>query len=119
MALSAEAAEITEHLMKHGCSNVVGAYVHGWTVIEQCRSYCRGCTGTTQWLTEEQSKKLPKNKLEEVESELADTLIYLIRLADKLDINLLTAAQNKIEVNECKYPVERVKGSAEKYTEYI
>jgi len=39
-----------------------------------------------QWLTEEQSKNLPKDKLEEVETELADTLIYLIRLADKLDI---------------------------------
>jgi hypothetical protein len=50
--------------------------------------------------------------------ELADTLIYLIRLADKLDINLMTAAQSKIEVNERKYPVEKVKGSAEKYTEY-
>ncbi|NOQ69848.1 MAG: nucleotide pyrophosphohydrolase [Gammaproteobacteria bacterium] len=39
-----------------------------------------------QWLTEEQSKNLPKDKLEEVETELADTFIYLIRLADKLDI---------------------------------
>jgi dCTP diphosphatase len=52
-------------------------------------------------------------------TELADTLIYLIRLADKLDINLITAAQRKIEVNERKYPVEKVKGSAEKYTEYV
>ena len=50
---------------------------------------------------------------------LADTLIYLIRLADKLDINLITAAQRKIEVNERKYPVEKVKGNAEKYTEYV
>ncbi len=43
----------------------------------------------------------------------------LICLADKLDINLITAAQNKIEVNEWKYPVEKAKGSAEKYTEYV
>jgi hypothetical protein len=50
--------------------------------------------------------------------ELADTLIYLIRLADKLDINLITAAQSKIEVNERKYPVEKARGSAKKYTEY-
>jgi hypothetical protein len=49
---------------------------------------------------------------------LADTLIYLIRLADKLDINLITAAQRKIEVNERKYPVEKAKGSAEKYRVY-
>ena len=54
-----------------------------------------------QWLTEEQSKNLPKEKLEEVETELADTLIYLIRLADKLEIDLLAAAQSKIEINEC------------------
>ena len=72
-----------------------------------------------QWLTEEQSKNLPKDKLAEVETELADTLIYLIRLADKLDINLITAAQNKIDVNERKYPVEKARGSAEKYTEYV
>ena len=72
-----------------------------------------------QWLTEEQSKNLPEDKLEEVETELADTLIYLIRLADKLDINLTTAAQRKIEVNERKYPVDKAKGSAKKYTEYV
>ena len=71
-----------------------------------------------QWLTEEQSKNLTQDKLKEVETELADTLIYLIRLADKLDINLITAAQSKIEVNEQKYPVDKAKGSAEKYTVY-
>ena len=70
-----------------------------------------------QWLTEEQSKNLPQNKLEEVETELADTLIYLIRLADKLDIDLVAAAERKIEVNEGKYPVEKAKGNAKKYTE--
>ena len=70
-----------------------------------------------QWLTEDQSKNLSKNKLEEVETELADTLIYLIRLADKLDIDLLSVAQNKIEVNEKKYPVAKSKGNAKKYTE--
>ncbi|MDX2504833.1 MAG: nucleotide pyrophosphohydrolase [Gammaproteobacteria bacterium] len=70
-----------------------------------------------QWLTEEQSKNLPKDKLDEVETELADTLIYLIRLADKLDIDLLAAAQSKIEVNEQKYPVDKAKGNAKKYTE--
>ena len=71
-----------------------------------------------QWLTEEQSKNLPQNKLDEVATELADTLIYLIRLADKLDIDLLTAAQSKIEINEQKYPVDKAKGNAKKYTEF-
>jgi len=70
-----------------------------------------------QWLTEEQSKNLPKDKLEEVETELADTLIYLIRLADKLDIDLLAAANSKIEHNEQKYPIDKAKGNAKKYTE--
>jgi len=70
-----------------------------------------------QWLTEEQSKNLPQDKLDEVETELADTLIYLIRLADKLDIDLLAVAQSKIEVNEQKYPVDKAKGNAKKYTE--
>ncbi len=70
-----------------------------------------------QWLTEEQSKNMQKDKLEEVEAEIADTLIYLIRLADKLDIDLLAASYNKIEVNQRKYPVAKAKGNAKKHTE--
>lgn len=70
-----------------------------------------------QWLTEEQSKRLPQEKFDEVKTELADTLIYLIRLADKLDIDLLAAALSKIEINEQKYPVDKAKGNAKKYTE--
>jgi dCTP diphosphatase len=70
-----------------------------------------------QWLTEEQSKTLPEDKLAEVETELADTLIYLIRLADTLDIDLINAAENKIDINEKKYPVDKAKGNAKKYTE--
>jgi NTP pyrophosphatase (non-canonical NTP hydrolase) len=71
-----------------------------------------------QWLTEEESNNLPQNKLDEVKTELADTLIYLIRLADKLDIDLLVAAKNKIENNKQKYPVDKAKGNAKKYTEF-
>ncbi len=70
-----------------------------------------------QWLTEEQSKNLSIKKLLEVETELADTLIYLIRLADKLNINLLTAAEKKIDINKQKYPIDKAKGNAKKYTE--
>ena len=72
-----------------------------------------------QWLTEQQSQNLPQEKLNEVETELADTLIYLIRLADKLDIDLLEAADKKLKLNEEKYPAEKVRGSAKKYTEYV
>jgi len=71
-----------------------------------------------QWLTEEQSKNLPRNKLDEVATELADTLLYLVRLADKLEIDLLAAALAKIELNEKKYPVEKSRGNAKKYTEF-
>lgn len=71
-----------------------------------------------QWLSEEQSASLPPDKLAEVEQELADILIYLIRTADKLDIDLIRAAQRKIELNEEKYPPNKVRGSSRKYTEY-
>ncbi len=70
-----------------------------------------------QWLTEDQSKSLPKDKLEEVETELADTFIYLTRLADELDIDLMDAAFKKIKQNEIKYPADKVRSSAKKYTE--
>lgn len=71
-----------------------------------------------QWLTEEQSRNLSQDKLDKVSSELADTLLYLIRLADKLDIDLMKAALNKIELNGKKYPVDQSRGNAKKYTEF-
>ena len=71
-----------------------------------------------QWLTEEQSTQLSPDKLAEVEEELADILVYLIRTADKLDIDLIQAAKRKIDINEKKYPAEQVRGSSKKYTEY-
>lgn len=70
-----------------------------------------------QWLTEAQSASLSPDKLKKVEEELADILIYLVRAADKLGVNLIEAAKNKIEVNEQKYPADKAKGSAKKYTE--
>ena len=71
-----------------------------------------------QWLTEEQSANLSAAKLKEVEEELADILIYLVRSADKLGINLIEAAKQKIEKNDQKYPADKVKGKSKKYTEY-
>jgi len=68
-----------------------------------------------QWLTDEQSKHLAVNTLEEVSLEMADIFIYLIRLADKLDIDLIDAANKKIKINAIKYPVEKAKGIATKY----
>ena len=71
-----------------------------------------------QWLTEEQSSSLEQTHLEKVQEELADIQIYLIRIADKLNIDLLGAVNKKIEANAKKYPSEKVRGSSKKYTEY-
>lgn len=71
-----------------------------------------------QWLTEEESHLIQGDKLEAVRQELADIQLYLIRLADKLNVDLLDAVDKKIEINEQKYPMDKVRGSAKKYTEY-
>lgn len=68
-----------------------------------------------QWLTEEQSRALPPDSKDAVALELADVLLYLVRLADKLDVDLAAAAERKIALNAAKYPVERFRGSARKY----
>ena len=69
-----------------------------------------------QWLTDEQSKNLPADTLEEVRLEIADIFLYLIRLADKLDVDLVKAANDKIKLNAEKYPIDKAKGLATKYT---
>lgn len=71
-----------------------------------------------QWLTEAESKALDAERRERVRLELADVLIYLLRLADRLDVDLMRAADDKIALNERKYPADRVRGDARKYTEY-
>jgi len=71
-----------------------------------------------QWLTGEESQALPADKKNEVETELADILIYLVRIADKLDIDLHSAALKKLQRNAEKYPVEMVRGKSSKYSEY-
>ncbi|MEE9913164.1 MAG: nucleotide pyrophosphohydrolase [Deltaproteobacteria bacterium] len=70
-----------------------------------------------QWLTEEQSRNLDQKTLEKVKDEVADTQIYLARLADQLGIDPIAAANEKLIKNTDKYPVEKAKGSAKKYTE--
>lgn len=71
-----------------------------------------------QWLTQAQSAALAADKHAEVALELADVLIYLVRLADRLGIDLLESASRKLAINERKYPAEQVRGSARKYDEY-
>lgn len=70
-----------------------------------------------QWLTEAESESLSAEKRSAVELELADVLIYLVRLADRLDVDLIAAAARKVALNTRKYPVEQAKGSNKKYTE--
>lgn len=71
-----------------------------------------------QWLTEAQSKALEKEKLDQVEEELADVFLYLLRLSDVLGIDLLVAANSKLLKNGKKYPASQVRGSSKKYSEY-
>ncbi|HEB96800.1 MAG TPA: nucleotide pyrophosphohydrolase [Sedimenticola thiotaurini] len=71
-----------------------------------------------QWLTGEQSRNLPPEKREAVALEMADILIYLVRCAERLDIDLIDAANRKIAINESRYPAERVRGDARRADEY-
>ncbi len=66
-----------------------------------------------QWLTEQESRELDAETLTQVELELADIFIYLVRLADQLNVDLVSTAYKKIELNERKYPVEQVRGKAQ------
>ena len=70
-----------------------------------------------QWLTETQSRRLPQRKVDDLADELADTYIYLLKLADQFGIDLIEAAMLKLTKNAAKYPVSKARGTAKKYTE--
>lgn len=70
-----------------------------------------------QWLTPEESLAISGAKKEAVRQEMADVLIYLVSLANCLDIDLLRAAEDKLAINARKYPVEKARGNAAKYDE--
>ena len=72
-----------------------------------------------QWDTPLESQQLTPEKREAVAHELADTFVYLLRLAEVLDIDLIAATNAKIKLNALKYPIEKAKGSNAKYTEYL
>jgi NTP pyrophosphatase (non-canonical NTP hydrolase) len=71
-----------------------------------------------QWLTPEESQRLSAEKRDAVALELADIFIYLIRLADRLDVDVLASAWRKIAINERRYPADRVRGDARRAEEY-
>jgi dCTP diphosphatase len=70
-----------------------------------------------QWLTEQQSANLSSEARDAVALEMADVLLYLVRLADKLEIDLGAAALHKIGLNAAKYPIDKFRGSSRKYDE--
>lgn len=70
-----------------------------------------------QWLTEEQSRNLTADKRMAVSHELADVFLYLLQIADKLQIDLVAAAEQKLELNASKYPVAQARGTSKKYSE--
>ena len=71
-----------------------------------------------QWLTQEESRNLPDDKLDQVRDEIGDILIYLANLSEKLGIDPVQAAHAKIEKNQIKYPAGTVRGKHSKYSEY-
>jgi len=73
-----------------------------------------------QWLNLEEAAKIcdDPNKKIEIEDELSDILVYVVRLAGVLNVNLPNAIEKKMKKNALKYPAELVKGSAKKYSEY-
>ena len=72
---------------------------------------------TFQWLTEEQSRRPAPETLAAAGEEIADVLLYLVRLGDKLGIDPVAAAHAKLVANARKYPVDKARGNARKYTE--
>jgi NTP pyrophosphatase (non-canonical NTP hydrolase) len=68
-----------------------------------------------RWLSEAQSAALAPEVRAQVEEEIADVLIFLVRLCDKLDVDPLAAAAAKIEINERRYPVGKAHGNARKH----
>lgn len=74
-----------------------------------------------RFLTDEQERALaddPERKTE-LETELADVLIFLVRLADVVGIDLLSATHRKIDLNEVKYPADRAFGNALKSADLL
>ena len=70
-----------------------------------------------QWISEQESRTLEPAAKAAASEEIADVLLYLLRLADTLGIDPVAAAQDKMKANEKKYPVDKARGSNRKYTE--
>ena len=73
-----------------------------------------------QWVSDAdmESYLADPNKRSAIASEMADILNYLVRLADKLNVDLVEEALKKIDLNEDRYPAGKARGSSAKYTAY-
>ena len=71
-----------------------------------------------QWMTEEDSLSLNDEQKQRAEEEIADVMTYLIRISDRLDIDLLAAVERKLVISDQKYPASLVRGDSRKYSEY-
>jgi NTP pyrophosphatase (non-canonical NTP hydrolase) len=71
-----------------------------------------------QWLVSGDKSELDEARLTAIRHEMADVLVYLVRLADKLDVDLFQAVQEKMVLNRAKYPADQVRGDSRNYTEY-
>ena len=98
-----------------------------WQQFHTARNLVLALVGETgelaaefQWISDDNivSALQDADKREAVGSELADVFIYLLRLADVIGINLVEELGKKIMVNEARYPVDKARGSAAKYTKY-
>jgi NTP pyrophosphatase (non-canonical NTP hydrolase) len=70
------------------------------------------------WQQDDASSENLQKKRTMISEEIGDVLLYLVRLADKLDIDPIEAARQKLETNAKKYPIELARGSSKKYTEF-
>jgi len=71
-----------------------------------------------QWLVSGEKAELSEASLTAIRHEMADVLVYLVRLADKMDVDLFQAVHEKMKLNREKYPAEKVRGDSRKYSEY-
>lgn len=71
-----------------------------------------------QWLVSGDKHEIDETKLTAIRHEMADVLVYLVRLADKMEVDLFQAVLEKMALNRAKYPADQVRGDSRKYSEY-
>lgn len=110
-----------------GLKRAVRAFVEArdWSQFHSPKNLAMALTGEVgelveifQWMTESESREVSGNPgvAQSIHEELADVLIYLVRLADVLDVDLDAAVRSKLALNASRYPPEKARGHNRKYT---